>query len=375
MNRKSYLISGLITLLLIVWMGSGYLMRPSRGSQPETIHDRPQPNPMTVQVRDSVAEDVTRALESQGQTASNRQVQVRAETTGTVAEVLVEKGAVVATGDPLVRLNMSDRQARLDQAEAVLARRVADYEAVSALGDKGLQSSSQVREVYAALQSARAELAAIREDISHTTIRAPFDGVVNTRSADVGDYLAPGDAVARVVDNSPLKVVVHVAQQDIGAVQAAAEAEVILATGQKLSGTIDYISAVAEPQTRTFRIELNVANPGMLPAGVSATVRIPLETVRAHFLSPALLALNEKGVLGAKTVTADATVAFHPVEVVRAQTNGVWVSGLPDSARLITAGQGFVRAGEVVKTVESAAGDAFPERPQDATPMVDGTAG
>jgi multidrug efflux system membrane fusion protein len=47
-------------------------------------------------------------------------------------------------------------------------------------------------------------------------------------------------------------------------------------------------------------------------------------------------------------VTDDDTVAFNPVEIVRAQTDGIWVAGLPSKARIITVGQGFVAEGETV---------------------------
>ncbi len=88
--------------------------------------------------------------------------------------------------------------------------------------------------------------------------------------------------------------------------------------------------------------------------------------VEAHLVSPAILALGDDGRLGVKTVEAENTVAFHPVEVVQAEAQGVWVRGLPDEARIVTLGQGFVRQGETVRVAEAEA-DALPEGPRDAT--------
>ena len=85
-----------------------------------------------------------------------------------------------------------------------------------------------------------------------------------------------------------------------------------------------------------------------MPAGVSAEIRIPIGEITAHFLSPAILSLDTDGTLGIKTVDADNTVVFAKVKIERAQTDGIWVSGLPDTANIITIGQGYVTNGDKV---------------------------
>ena len=108
-----------------------------------------------------------------------------------------------------------------------------------------------------------------------------------------------------------------------------------------------YFYAAAD--TRTFLAEVEVANAdGKVPAGISAQVRIPTGEVSAHFLSPAILSLGTDGTLGIKTVADGDTVVFTPITIVRAQTDGIWVTGLPDASRIITVGQGYVNDGEVV---------------------------
>ncbi|MDX1656831.1 MAG: efflux transporter periplasmic adaptor subunit, partial [Candidatus Competibacteraceae bacterium] len=107
---------------------------------------------------------------------------------------------------------------------------------------------------------------------------------------------------------------------------------------------------------RTFRVELEIPNlDGKYAAGISAEIRIPLETVPAHLLSPALLSLDEQGILGVKTVDQQARVIFHPVGIVRTAPDGVWVAGLPQQVRIITVGQGFVQPGERVMAIAESA--------------------
>jgi multidrug efflux system membrane fusion protein len=351
MNRKSYLISALVVVVIAAWMASGYI---GAGGAAATARREPPPVPLTtVQVRESVAQTVVRRLESQGEAIADRAVELRAETTGRVVEVLAERGAVVSEGDPIVRLSMEDRQARLERAQAVLAQREADYEAARRLGNQGLQAQTLVSEAYAALQTARAELAAIEEEIADTVIRAPFDGVINARAVEVGDYLSPGDPVGEIVDLDPLRVVIHVAQQDIHRLEPGIAAEVRFTGGTEREGEVTFIARAGDRDTHTFRVEVAVPNPDALPSGLSATVTLPLEKVEAHFLSPAVLALDESGVLGAKAVNEDGRVVFHPVEMVRADLDGVWVTGLPERLQLVTIGQGYVRAGEPVEVVKA----------------------
>jgi membrane fusion protein, multidrug efflux system len=149
------------------------------------------------------------------------------------------------------------------------------------------------------------------------------------------------------------------------------------ATGHSEAGRVCFISASAEPQTRTFRVEIRTPNSdGEIPSGISAETRIPTQEIDAHFVSTAVLSLGTDGALGVKTVGADGTVAFNAIDVVRAQTDGVWISGLPDSARIITIGQGFVQAGDEVRVSErkidggtpSPAGPAGDGRPEGRVP-------
>lgn len=353
MSGRSWLISVGVLLAITLWMGSGYL--GSANDESGNAADAPSsPRPMSVQVRESTAESVTRRLENQGETLADRDVEIRAETTGRVVEVLVARGARVSAGEAIARLAMNDREARLEQARAAVAQREGDHEAARRLGDQGLQSGNEVRQAFAALQAARAELAAIRQDIDNTTIRAPFEGVLDRRDVDVGDYLSPGQPVGRVVDTERLRVIINVAQQDIGRVRPGSAATVLLGDGTRMTGEVIFVARAADTDTRTFRVEVAAENPDTVPAGMSATVTLPLDTVSAHFVSPAVLALNDDGVLGVKGVTSDDTIEFHPVELVRSELDGIWVSGPPERLRLVTLGQGFVRQGERVNPVAAA---------------------
>jgi hypothetical protein len=105
----------------------------------------------------------------------------------------------------------------------------------------------------------------------------------------------------------------------------------------------------AASETRTFLAEIEVENAdGAIPAGISAEVIIPTGEATAHFLSPSIVSLDTQGVLGIKTVNTDNVVEFFPIQVVKAQIDGIWVTGLPETVDVITVGQGYVNEDETV---------------------------
>ena len=348
---SSLITAGIIALVVILWMLSGLFDadRPGDAAGQEPAASEAAP---TVEVRPSSARSVTRYLTSQGQTEAERLVTVTAEIRGRVTELAAEEGARVAGDALLARLAMEDRQARRKEAQARVKQRASELEAAEQLGESGYQARVQVEEAEAALAAARARLAAVREEIADTAIRAPFDGFLERYHTEVGAFVTPGGAIARLADLDPLVVSAPVPQQRIGEVAEGVEAQVRLADGRQRTGRVRYIGRTAAEATRTFRVEVAVPNPeGQVRAGVSAEVRIPVGEVNAHFVSPGLLTLNSAGDLGIKTVNAEDRAVFHAVEVVRTEPDGAWVTGLPDEVRLITVGQGFAHDGDRVRLV------------------------
>jgi multidrug efflux system membrane fusion protein len=133
-------------------------------------------------------------------------------------------------------------------------------------------------------------------------------------------------------------------------------AQVNFANGLSRQGRIRYISPRANSSTRTFDVEIEIDNAnGSLRSGISAQAQIPTKKVKAYYLSPALFSLSDSGEIGVKTVNEQDIVEFYPIELVQSDSNGTWVTGLPDSAKVIITGQGFVKAGNKVKPITTQA--------------------
>lgn len=351
-RSKPIIMVVLLILAVVAWMASGMLGADSQADTAEASTQKKKAAPFTVAVRDQNAKEITRYVIVQGSLKAERSVSVRAEIKGTVARILAKKGALLKAGDPIVQLSTDDRQARLAQAKAALAKAARDYDAATKLGERGFQTTARIAALKADLESAKAALRAMEIEIANLTIRAPFGGVLNERYVETGDLLAVKDKVGDIVDADPVIALADISQRSISEIRLGGVAKVLLVGGETVTGKISFISAEASPETRTFRVEIRIPNPaGKIRAGSTVEVRIPVEKVMAHFVSPQLLVLGRgEKALGIMTVNDENVVLFRKVDIVRAGAVGIWVRGLPEKVRIIVRGQGFVRAGQTVDT-------------------------
>lgn len=364
--KSSYVIALVIALAAAGWLASPYLgiltgEAEIRPGAPAAQTEQPAKAPMRVQVRNSVAETRINSLVLTGQTEPSRHAIVRAETAARVIAVEAEEGAAIGKDDVIVRLANDDRQALMEEARALVKQRQIEFTAASQLSSKGFQTQTRLAETKANLEAAEARLRRVQVDVERTVIRAPFDGVIQTREVEVGDYVKVGDPVALVIDLDPLIAVAQVSEREIAGVATNGEGSMRLITGDVVDGRVRYVSSVGSQGTRTFRVELEIDNGGnRLAAGLTAEIRLPVKAVEAHNMSPAALTLDDAGVIGVKTVDARNIVRFHPIQLISDGLDGIWVGGLPREATIITVGQEFVLPGQTVTPVPEGSVSATP---------------
>lgn len=340
----------LIMLLLTIWMYSGL---DADLAPPDSVQSPGDDQLSRVQVRTLLAEDTARTLIVNGETRVNREVLVRAQVAGTIDQVAVSQGDQVSSGDLLAVIDEGDLPDQLLSARALERQREAELDGVRRLVERGLQTTSDRRAAEALFEDAVANRRSLERQLERTRIHAPFGGVIEERFVEQGSYVSTGGEVVRILDYSPLKIRAQVSESRIGSLALGNDAEITLVTGDRFMGRISHIGTRARPETRTFTVDIEATEAAPAVAGVTAEIRFPLAAVRAHFVSPALLSLNEQGDLALKHLTADDRVVSSAVELVRSSTDGIWVTGLPDVARVITVGQGFVAVGQAVDAVEA----------------------
>ncbi|XOV80784.1 MAG: efflux RND transporter periplasmic adaptor subunit [Aestuariibacter sp.] len=348
LRRQPAWVALIIFLLLVMWVVSGMVSGQTE-ALPEKIQ---QESPLQkVQVTTMLADEVHNEVTLYGRTEPDRTAMLRSEINGQVISIFVEEGQQVKTGEPLVKLDENDLPQRLASAKATLKQRHIELEGSLSLGRKGYQSQVTQAQSEANVAAAEAAVKALQLALENTLIVAPYDGVIDRHFIEVGDYLRDGDNIATVVDLDPLVIRADVTENDVQELRIGQPANGRLPSGKLLQGTIRYIASVSNEGTNTFKVEVAVPNAtGGLLAGMSTEVVIPLESTWAMHVTPALMALSEAGELGVKVVDDD-VVHFVPINMVKSDNQGVWLTGLGQQADIITLGQGFVKEGDKVEVV------------------------
>jgi multidrug efflux system membrane fusion protein len=356
---KSYIWSALIAFAIIGWFGSGLIVpaaSPDTSGAQTAEQAVAEAKPFRVGVETFTAVERPSVFPVRGLTEASRQVEVRARTSGIVMEQAFQSGAVISKGDLLCNLDLAARKAQLARARAQLASATLDYEASAKLAKSNFAARSRVMQQKAALELAMAEVEQIELDMSWTRVTAPQDGVLAADPAQSGSFLQTGGLCGTLKVMDPILVTANVPERLLPYLNEGMAAQARLVTGEAVSGKISSIAMSSDRDTRTFRVELSVPNPGYrLREGVTAELAIPLPSAQAHKLPASALTLNDAGEFGVRVIDEANTVSFVTLKVLSQETDGAWVQGLPATATVIIQGQDFVSEGQVVEPVRNGA--------------------
>ncbi len=386
----------IIALYFLVFERDTLFAFAGRGDEPaeavtEVSESVPAPDAIGVVVVRSTAREIGSAVQLRGQTKANRQVEVLAETISTVVSEPKRKGAFVEAGDLLCELDPGTRpaslaeamaakleaesrvpeaEARIEEAHARLAEAEINLKAARKLSETGFGSETRrisseaemstaeagiksaeagLESTQAGIEAATAAVAAAQREMDRLTIEAPFKGLLESDTAELGSLMQPGSLCATIIQLDPIKLVAFVPETEVNRIIVGSMASAQLVTGLQVEGRVTFLSRSADETTRTFEVEITVPNPELLIRdGQTANIQIAAEGVKAHLLPQSALTLNNEGELGVRTVVADNVVDFVRIRLLRDTAEGVWVGGLPETADIIVIGQEFVTRGVTV---------------------------
>ncbi|MDA1074108.1 MAG: efflux RND transporter periplasmic adaptor subunit [Proteobacteria bacterium] len=355
--RTTYITATVIAIALGVWLYSGRIGSDDIANHPTLADINEQSKAQRddkalTRVRARVIQASTRQEQVliRGRTDNKRTVQVRSEISGKIVNRPVERGGQVDQGDLLCEISVDDRQAGLLEARDAMNQAKIEYEGRLKLHAQGLQSESNIAEARARMTATQAQVLRWELDLARTRIRAPFAGTVEEIHQEIGDFLTPGSVCATIVDMNPMLLIGRVSERDVLRIKPEQQAIAILSDGRRLSGAISFVGQQSDPLTRTYAIEIQIPNPDYnLRSGITAEIKVPVANVSAQKVSPGLFTLDDLGRVGIRIVNAESTVAFVEIAVVGEDHDGVWVTGLPQVATLITVGQELVVPGERVE--------------------------
>lgn len=350
-TQKPWLVSFILIILLTLWLSLGSLNAQEQA--PEKSADT---IPLAkVMYQTFHAEPTEKKIDLYGRTAPDKQARLSAEIAGKILLTKIDKGDKVSKGQVIALIDQGDLQSQLDRAKAVLSVKRQEFKAAESLKNRGLQGEIAYTNALAELTDAKSSVKTVEMHLAHTSIVAPFDGVVENLFIEQGDFVGVGDPVATLIDLKKLVIEANVSERHIQSITKGQPATIHFIQGSQTQGIVRYLSQLSSPSTNTFAIEVEVPNPNQqIPAGVSTQVELNLETQMAVKITPAMLALDDQGNLGVKTLVED-RVHFVPIQLVKAEQDGVWLTGLGEEVNIITRGQGFVRDGDKVAAVKHTA--------------------
>ncbi len=367
----------------------------------------------------STARQIDDGVLMRGETEAARQVEVRAETSGLVVSDPLRSGASVERNDLLCELDPGTREATLAEARARLAEaqtrvpeaesrlsearareteanielnaaqrlseggfasetRLAAAEASAEAARAGIQAAiASVSSAESSIESAEAAVAAAETEIERLRITAPFGGLLESDTAEIGSLLQAGSLCATVIQLNPIKLVGFVPETEVSRIEVGAPAFARLASGRQVTGEVRFLSRSADDTTRTFRVEVEVDNTDLtIRDGQTAEIIVQANGVSAHLLPQSALTLNDQGDLGVRTVAPDQTALFVPVTLLRDTIEGVWLGGLDETVEVIVVGQDFVSNGIPINVTyrEPETPEDAPSATEDLPPQPDGSA-
>jgi len=326
--------------------------------------------PVTLTVARVATRPLTGGLTASGNLVSREEAGVASELSGyRVAEVYVDEGDWVRQGQPLARLDdtllrsqIAQQQANLDQQTVAGQRAQAEADRVKGLDNAGVLSMEQISERRLAAKSAQASVGVAKAQLddlktrdARMMIRAPVSGRILERTARPGDTSAPGTTLYRIARDGLVEFDAEVSQADLAHIAVGEPVEVDLPSDAKVTGHVRFISPRVDVQTGLghVRVALPVREdlrPGGFARGVFQAVNRPGPAVpegAVHFDA------NGASVM---VIDDDGRVRRAPIQTgLRAGGYVQLIQGPPIGSRVALGGGAFVLDGDKVQTVEKPA--------------------
>ncbi len=359
-----------LLLVIALVVGAGYWSR-TREKLPDKARRPPQPVPVTV--AKAVTRDLPVTLDVVGRGEAFETVTLKSRVDGQVQAVSFAEGSPVMAGQMLIRLDPADFQARVKQAEANLARDqalldkaradVARYQSLLRDNFVSEEKVAQMRADSAAaaavVQADQAALELARQQLSYTTIRAPFAGVVGARLVHPGASLKVNETELAVINRvRPLYVSFAVPEKHLSAVQAARargglNVEIRLPGEQQAiaEGKVVFLDNAVDPATATLRMKAEIANAdGRIEPGQFLAVSLRLATLRNAVAVPAEAVQQGPDGSFVYVLNADGGAQMRKVEVAQVRDGQAAIGkGLSSGESVVTDGHSRLTPGAKVK--------------------------
>lgn len=268
----------------------------------------------------------------------------------------LQEGDPITEGAPIIYLNTDLLQAGFERAQAQFDFDQREYQRILGLFERDASAKSELDDARARRDISKATLDEASTRLERATIVAPIGGILNRLPMEVGEYAAPGDCVAEIVDTERVKVVVDVPEREVYYLTAGDAVDVFVRApdARTIRGKITYISELAEELTRTTRMEITVENRDhILRSGQIARARLTRRILTNVIMIPLGAVIPLEHGRAVYVVDEDDRAQRKDVELGLIKGRNVRIlSGLDVGERLIVAGHRYVGPGQPVAVVE-----------------------
>lgn len=363
-----------VVALLLAGGAGGYFIMTSQGPSEVPVAEEPATAPV-MQVNQMEFEvlaprRLARNVRVTGTLSPSVSTQLSSQAGGKVETVNARPGEAVSEGDVLVQVDTENLSLQLRQirstAEATrtnLAQSESQLERTEELSQRGIASSSALEQARAGVVALRANLAALESQVAaaeialnNATVRAPFDGIVASRSVEPGQIIGAGSPLMTIVNLDVMEMQGN-AVIGTGPLIAAGQSVGVVVDGlseRVFEGTVDRINPVASSGTRTIPVYIRIENTGgLLRGGMFATgeivvdaredaLAVPVEAVREDAEGPYLLKIVDDRLVRADVELGETWDSGRLVHVA---------SGLSSGDAVVTAPLAELKAGDAVEIV------------------------
>ncbi|MBS0236300.1 MAG: efflux RND transporter periplasmic adaptor subunit [Proteobacteria bacterium] len=334
--------------LSVLWILSGVIF-PNNHKLAKTMAGKQQ----GYKIETSKATQYQQYITISATTEAEKQVPLKVEIDAKVIEVVAKEGQYLKAGDPIVNLEVQNRKESLAQTEAAFKRAQIEYNASLALYDKQLASNADKALALANFKEAESAYKRAQLEMKRTIIRAPFNGIIDRIEVKAGDYMQAiqgTSVVGTFITKGTIIAVGYVPEKDIGQLSDGESVQLLRNGSEPITGKLHFISRIANPATRTFRVDVWAQSPEDDPifSGQTVELKIPTATMNAHLVEASVTTMDMTGKLGVKVRDSSGVIQTVPIEIVGEEGGKFWISGLPDEAELVVLGQNYLQDGEKV---------------------------
>ena len=297
----------------------------------ETQSEKSQPEVVNVEVQNPVT-SLPQVLTHKGKIRSSKSVNIQSRASSYVDEILVEVGDEVKENQLLVKLNSDDLiskkaqlSAKLEEVKATLENAEKDYERYKNLRKKNSVSEKELESIRLKYNSVKSQKAAVESqlnevesELKYFNIRAPFEGLITSKSAQEGDLANPQYPILQMEVDNAFEFHFSVSERAIPALRKGQLATVKVSNdGQVIDAQISEISSSSLNSGGQYLVKAKLINENNIElfSGQQAEIQLVTDVLDQGVFIPKPALMRRGSLQGLFVVSPDNKAMLRWVEV------------------------------------------------------------